>query len=287
MILVATGNLIYELLIRQYLIASGSPYAAFIPLPWGIWAKNLIGVTAGLVALFFFLKKSHYTLGTLMLLVLCIAEAAVIILSMTGSVGRRTNGIIDITMLLMILLTYTLSQTNRDLKHWNSLKTREPALLDLRLTNQEDFFEKIQIGPKMAINPEYATVITRYISSMRIPSPLQINLFCTDQISESMRDTMREVLQMHFEAEEDAIVKILEKRYHRIMLLVSISVFVIGLIKQSSMFSDEMIVWEIIGNFAAFGLWQIGYTHYERNEAYDDLLNIHIAKYAKLSFIEK
>ena len=51
--------------------------------------------------------------------------------------------------------------------------------------------------------------------------------------------------------------------------------------------SDEMIVWEIIGNFAAFGLWQIGYTHYERNEAYDELLAVHIAKYARLSFIEK
>ncbi|MBQ2029121.1 MAG: hypothetical protein II481_06740 [Clostridia bacterium] len=45
------------------------------------------------------------------------------------------------------------------------------------------------------------------------------------------------------------------------MLLVTVSVFAIGLIKQISIFNEEMIVWEIIGNFAAFGLWQIGYTH--------------------------
>ena len=38
---------------------------------------------------------------------------------------------------------------------------------------------------------------------------------------------------------------------------------------------------------AAFGLWQIGYTHYERNEGYDELLNVHIAKYAHLNFIER
>jgi hypothetical protein len=71
------------------------------------------------------------------------------------------------------------------------------------------------------------------------------------------------------------------------MLLVTVSVFAIGLIKQISTFNEEMIVWEIIGNFAAFGLWQIGYTHYERNEAYEELLNLQIARYAKLSFIER
>ena len=57
------------------------------------------------------------------------------------------------------------------------------------------------------------------------------------------------------------IEKKLEQRYRRVMLLVTVSVFAIGLIKQISIFNEEMIVWEIIGNFAAFGLWQIGYTH--------------------------
>ena len=64
-------------------------------------------------------------------------------------------------------------------------------------------------------------------------------------------------------------------------------IFVIAVIRQTSLFSDEMIVREIIGNFAAFGLWQIGYTHYERNEGYDELLTAHIAKYARLNFVEK
>jgi len=82
-------------------------------------------------------------------------------------------------------------------------------------------------------------------------------------------------------------VSVLEKRYHRVMLLFSISVFVIGIVRQTSIYSNELVVWEIIGNFAAFGLWQIGYTHYERNEAYDELLAVHIAKYAQLRFIER
>ena len=82
-------------------------------------------------------------------------------------------------------------------------------------------------------------------------------------------------------------MKGLEKRYRLILRLISVSVFVLGAIRQTSLLSDEMIAWEIIGNFAAFGLWQIGYTHFERNDGYDELLIAHIAKYARLNFVEK
>ena len=71
------------------------------------------------------------------------------------------------------------------------------------------------------------------------------------------------------------------------MLLITVSVFAIGIIRQIALLDEDQIVWDIIGNFAAFGLWQIGYTHYERNEGYEELLLVHIAKYAKLHFINK
>lgn len=287
MILVAVANCIYELLIRRYLVETGSPYYAYIPLPWGVWAKNAVGAAAGLTALFFYLKKRHYVLGTWILLLMCAAETAVIVLSMTGSTGRRANGVFDITMLMMILLTYTLSQTDRSQRHWESVQAREPVSLDLRLKKLEDFFDPIQVGPKMAINRDYAAVINRYVASMKTFTPLRVNLLCGSPVSESMKDMMREVLEMHYTTEEDRIAKRLENRYRRVMLLTFVSVFVIGVIRQTSFFSDEMIVWEIIGNFAAFGLWQIGYTHYERTEAYDDLLTVHIAKYAELNVIDR
>ena len=286
-ILVSTVNLVCELLIRRFLAESGSTYLSYIPLPWGIWTKNMIGVASGLAALFFYLKKRHYTFGTLLLAFLCLAEAVVIILSMTGSVGRRTNGVFDITMLVMILLTYTLSQTDRDLKRWNSIQSRSTSTLDLRLPDQKHFFDPIQVGPRMAINQDYASAIRRYVSAMRTPAPLQINLLCPKPIAENVQDMMREVLRMHYEEEENRIVKGLEKRYRLILRLISVSVFVLAVIRQTSLLSDEMIAWEIIGNFAAFGLWQIGYTHFERNDGYDELLIAHIAKYARLNFVEK
>ena len=283
-IVVSLCNLVYELLIRHYLAESGSPYLAYFPLPWGIWVKNMIGAASGFVALLFYLRKRLYTFGTLLLAFLCLAEVVVIILSMTGSAGRRTNGILDITVLAMILLAYTISQTDRDLKHWNSIQSRNAATLDLRLKDPKDFFDPIQVGPKMAINQEYASTIRRYISAMRVPAPLRIHLLCSEPVAENVQDMMREVLRMHYEEEEDSIVKVLESRYRRIMSLIMVSVFVIGIIRQTSVISEEMVVWEIVINFAAFGLWQIGYTHYERNEAYDELLTVHIAKYASLNF---
>ncbi len=287
MIIVAIGNLIYELLIRQYLVETNSPYITSIPYPWGIWVKNLIGVATGLVALFFYRKKRHYTNGVYILSFLCVAEVAVIIMSMKGSIGKRTNGLFDITVLLMVLLTYTLSQTDRDLKRWVGVQSRTSSTLDIRLKCPEDFFDSIQVAPKMAMNKEYAAVINRYISSMRNLSPLQINLLCTGQVSDSLKDMMRDVLKMHYEAEEDRVVKKLEKKYRQIMVLIALSISIIGIVRQTSILSDGTIVLEIIGNFAAFGLWQIGYTHFERSEAYDELLLIHIAKYASLNFIER
>lgn len=287
MICVSVLDLVFELIARRMLTAAGSSYAALIPRPWGIWVKNLIGAAAGASALFIYFRKRRYTFGTLFLALLCVAEMCVDVLSMTGSLGRRTNGIFDITMLMMVLLTYTLSQTNRDIKRWNSVLRNPPAMLDLRLKEADDFFDPIQVGPKMAISHEYARTVSRYIASMKTPAPLEINLLCSGHVTDNMRDMMREVFRMHFEAAEDSVVKQLENRYNRVMLLVSVSVCVIGVIRQTSMFSNEMIVLEIIGNFAAFGLWQIGYTHYERNEGYDALLNVHIAKYAHLNFIER
>lgn len=73
------GNLVYELLIRHYLAESGSPYLAYVPLPWGIWVKNMIGAASGFVALLFYLRKRLYTFGTLLLAFLCLAEVVVII----------------------------------------------------------------------------------------------------------------------------------------------------------------------------------------------------------------
>lgn len=286
MILVSAANLVYELVFRGILIGMDSPYVRYVPLYWGIWTKNLIGMLAGALALETYRRKKHYRTATLLQMLLCLAEAAVILLSMTGSLGKRTNGLIDLTMLMMVILTYTVSQTDRDLRKWERISTREPAVLDLRLPRPGDFFNTIQAGPQMVINKEYASVISRFLASTG-PTPLRINLLCGSPVSETMRDMMRDVLSMYYEMEENRISKGLERRYRLIMLLFMLSLLSIGLIRQFTLGSNEVVAWEVISNFTAFGLWQIGYVHFERNNGYDELLLVQCARNAKLWFVDR
>ncbi len=286
MVLVSIVNLYYEDLIRSVLTTMNSAYVDYIPLYWGIWVKNLIGTAAGVTALLFYRQKRRYRIGATILFNLCLAEAAVIIISTNGSFGVRTNGLVDMTMLMMGILTYTISQTDRDLNRWKRISGRDPAVLDLRLHDPGDFFNTIQAGPQMVINEEYASVVNRFLASTG-PVPLRINLLCPKHVSETMQDMMREVFGMYYEMEEKRIEKTLEKNYNRIIVLLVVSLLSFGLLRQFTLLDDETIVWQVIGNFAAFGLWQIGTIHFERNEGFDELLLIHCAKYARLTILEK
>ena len=285
-VLVSIGNLVYELIVRQTLAEMNSPYISYFPLDWGIWAKNLTGVLAGAAALIFYQKKKGYRIGTMIVSLLCLAETAVIILSMTGSVWKRSNGLIDLTMLTMIILAYTFSQTDRGLNRWKRISGKEPVILDLRLPNSGDFFNTIQAGPQMVINEAYASVVNRFLAA-KGPVPLEINLLCSDPVSEAMKDTMREVFSTYYEMEEKRISKALEAKYRRIILLFIVSLFSISFLRQVSILDEEVIALELIGNFAAFGLWQIGYIHFERSEDYEELLLVHCAKYARLNFLNR
>ena len=285
-VLVSIGNLVYELIVRRTLAEMNSPYISYFPLDWGIWAKNLTGVLAGAVALAFYRKKKGYRIGTMIVSLLCLAETAVIILSMTGSVWKRSNGLIDLTMLTMIILAYTFSQTDRGLNRWKRISGKEPVILDLRLPNPGDFFNTIQAGPQMVINEAYASVVNRFLAA-KGPVPLEINLLCSDPVSEAMKDTMREVFSTYYEMEEKRISKALEAKYRRIILLFIVSLFSISFLRQVSILDEEVIALELIGNFAAFGLWQIGYIHFERSEDYEELLLVHCAKYARLNFLNR
>ena len=285
-ILISAGNLVYEMITRQVLADMNSRYLDYIPLYWGIWVKNLIGVLAAAAALVIYKMRKGYRVGTVIMFLLCLAETAVIILGMTGSVWKRTNGLIDPTMLAMVILTYTFPQIDRDLNHWRRISDREPVVLDLRLPHAADFFNTIQAGPQMVLNEAYASVVSRFLAS-KGPVPLQIDLLCTDHVSEAMQDTMRDVFATYYEMEEKRIGKELEVRYRRIVLLFFVSLISIGFLRQFTLLNEEVIAWEAIGNFAAFGLWQIGYIHFERSEGYNEMLLVHCAKYARLNFLDR
>ena len=114
--------------------------------------------------------------------------------------------------------------------------------------------------------------------------PLEITVHCPRESSEALQTTMREVFQMHYEDEERRINGYLERRYVRVMALVIISIVLVSAWINFSPSDDEGVTWTILSNFAAFSLWQIGSTYFERSDGYGELLRAQIAKQAKLHF---
>lgn len=95
---------------------------------------------------------------------------------------------------------------------------------------------------------------------------------------------MEEALRTHYEDEELKVNIFLEQRFGRALGLIIISITALQLVKYYSGGQSTAIVWTIIGNFAAFSLWQIGSTFFERSEASRRLLKIWTAKNAQLHF---
>ena len=126
--------------------------------------------------------------------------------------------------------------------------------------------------------------ITYWQATSKQARPLGITIRCPNEVSEPMRATMQEVFQMYYEDEERRINTYLERRYIRAMALAIISIVTVSVWINFSPSNDEGVTWTILSNFAAFSLWQIGNTYFERSEGYDELLRAQIANQAKLHF---
>ncbi len=186
----------------------------------------------------------------------------------------------------MIMVLYTLALAQKEEQQWKTVIKNVPAALDMKLSAVDDWFNSLQLGPKPALNEDYATLIERYVDAMGAEAPLAINLLCSGTVSEMIQDTMRETLQMHYEEEENRIIHNIAVKYRRILFTSAFSIVLIVLWAVIEMFFEEILYWEIIGNIAAFGLWQAGYLYYDQSDLFDELLKIRICKHAKLCFIQ-
>ena len=153
-------------------------------------------------------------------------------------------------------------------------------MLDLKLTDVRQWFNPIEIGPKLELNQEISSVVNRFLETSKEPKPLEITVCRPTEVSAPMQATMQEVLQMYYEDEERRVNSYLESRYTRVMALVIISILAITVWISFSSSDDESVTWTILSNFAAFSLWQIASTYFERSKGYGELLRAQIAKQA-------
>ncbi len=284
LIVVSILDAILELSFYRYLMSSAVVFTKQLQSPPGICVKDGIGLLTGLLACYLFYRKKYARLIVRIEVFLLIAAFPAILFSTRGNMANRVDSLINATVILMAMVVYTALQLQRSERNWERISSAKPSVLDLKLTDVRQWFNPIEIGPKLELSQEIASVVNRFLETSREPRPLEITVRCPSEISDSMQSTMQEVFQMYYEDEERHVNSYLERRYIRVMALVIISILAISVWINFSPSGDEGVTWTILSNFAAFSLWQIGSTYFERSEGYSELLRALIAKQTKLRF---
>ena len=284
LIAVSILDAFFELTFYRYLPSSGLLFNKQLLSPLGIGIKDSVGLLTGLLACFLFSHKEHARWIVRVQALLLMAVVPTILIATQGSMAKRVDGLINGTVILMAMVVYTSLQLERSELSWQRICNAKSSILDLKLTDVRQWFNPIEIGPKLELSQEISAVVNRFLETSKEPRPLEITIRCPHEVSESMQATMQEVFQMYYEDEERHVNSYLERRYIRAMALVIISILAVTVWINFSPSSDEGVTWTILSNFAAFSLWQIGNTYFERSEGYDQLLRVLIAKQAKLHF---
>ena len=284
LIAASIADLILELSLYKVLQAETVKYNRQMLSHLGICLKDGIGLLTGLMACYLYYQKKYSNWIIRIIAVLLCAEIVNILVTAKGNLSNRVDYLINVILILTAMVLYTAMQLQRGDHNWQKICGSKPIMLDLKLTDVRQWFNPIEIGPKLELSQEISSVVDRFLSTQKEQRPLAITVRCPNAVSESMQGTMQEVFQMYYEDEERHINDYLERRYMRVMALVIISIMAVSVWIYFAPTNSEGVTWTILSNFAAFSLWQIGSTYYERSEGYGELLRAQIATQAKLHF---
>ncbi|MBQ9008439.1 MAG: hypothetical protein IJ088_03805 [Clostridia bacterium] len=200
--------------------------------------------------------------------------------------GEELEDALDVSLLLMLVSTITLYETNRADRAWKKILRNTPITLDIRILKRSELFDPVVLMPHLEVNQKVTDAIDHLLRTSRTTAPLRLNVHCGENVSESLQNTFSECLRMHYRDERDQVLRFLEGRYARMigLLMVSIVALVIWTTTSPAEDAGEKVLWQILGNFAAFSLWQIGATHFERSEGYARLMQFTTAENLSVSF---
>ena len=286
LIMLSVFNLIFELFAFYYLSRETSGWSFGIRDIWGFFLVNLLNAAGGVIA---FIRSEKYSFTARFRHTVCVFTllVPVTLLVTPGTFSRRINNLLNFTTLPALMVFYTLVLAQKEEGQWKNVIKNMPAALDIRVSAVEEWFNSLQVGPRPVLNDDFAVLIERYVDSLGAEAPIVINLLGAGHVSEMMKDTMRETLQLHYEAEEKRIIHNIGVKYRRVTYTATFSILLIVGWKIIDMFYEKIIYWEIIGNIAAFGLWQTGYLVYDQNDLLDELRKIRICKHAQLCFTQQ
>ena len=156
--------------------------------------------------------------------------------------------------------------------------------LDLYFSKDE-LFDRHVLLPHAELNPAVYEAV-RQFTERYSGAHMTLTVFC-DSIGESLQHTFREVYGLHYEDEYRKVTTFLHRRYCRVILLVIISIiaYYVGSYWAAQLDQGNFFL-DVITNIGAFCIWEIGYTHFERQKAVEERKRIIRARGAEICFIE-
>ena len=282
MIVVAVAHMLLQLKIYFF---GDDGFSIIIQSLVGIILINGLCIAGGIIAIIESIDITYvarfHNIGLIIILLV-----PLIVLTTPGAASQKFNALFNLTTIPALVLLYTLALAQREEKQWKIIDKNAPVSLDLRLKTAEDWFNPIQAGPVFSMSDDYVGPMDRYVESLSKEAPLTINLLCAESVSDMMKDTMRETLQMHYEEEENRMINRIAAKYRRAVVTLIISIILIVVWEIIDTRFEDIVYWEIIGNIGAFSLWQAaGFMFYDQGDQFNELLGIRICKHAKLTFV--
>lgn len=237
---------------------------------------------AGLIVRLFYHREHVYKP---LLIALTVLLVALIICTLLDSNFVAYDMLVITPHLMIYMVIYTLKQIRRNEKKWRRVSHLKPIELDLKLEDRGRWFNSLIIGPHLELNPEISSLVDRFLVTQKTVAPMRIVIHGVGDLSEPMRETMRDIFREHYEDEMRRVGRYLEARYIRMIALLCVSVIGlelwVGMDPENTFSSMRMV----LSNFAAFSMWQVGSTYLERSEGQQEMLQITTAKNAEIIFM--
>ena len=132
---------------------------------------------------------------------------------------------------------------------------------------------------------ELSRAIDAFVGTLTVSAPLTICFHCPQAISPVIQDTFIESIGLHYQDQMRHVERFMENRFIRYIVLIIFSITALRVITLLPDKAEQSIMWVVFSNFAAFSLWQIGSTYYERAEAFEKLTQLTIIKESKMVFL--
>lgn len=201
--------------------------------------------------------------------------------------GQGVDALINLDLLFMCLVLIIQFQIRKRVRVMQFINRRTRNTLDLRIRCSEDMFNPLFMGPHIEPNPDIISAIDTYVRTVTVTAPLTICFHSPQVISQVIQDTMIETLRLHYQDEIKRVERFMENRFIRYIILIIFSITMLRMMTLLPYTANQTIMWIVFSNFAAFSLWQIGSTYFERAQAFEELTQAVIIKESRIVFLCK